>query len=161
MGFSLPAAIGAAFANPNKTIYCFNGDGGFHIACQSLLLISQYRLNIKVVVLNNKALGMITQFQNLYFNGRMAGTIIEGGYDMPNIQALAVAYRIPYKRIESNDIDDSILKKALSENNCIIEYCIEGETIVSPKLEYNQPIFNPYPYIPKEELSSLIPNWNE
>ena len=74
MGFSLPVAIGMAFANPKKTIWCLSGDGGFHMAVQSLLIISQYRLNIKVIVINNAALGMITQFQHLYFDDRMFGT---------------------------------------------------------------------------------------
>ncbi|MBD9094282.1 MAG: thiamine pyrophosphate-binding protein, partial [Bacteroides oleiciplenus] len=92
MGFSLPVSIGASFANPNKTVYSLNGDGGFHMAIQSLMLISQYNLPIKVIVLNNQALGMITQFQHLYFNDRMAGTTIRGGYMVPDIKSVAASY---------------------------------------------------------------------
>lgn len=161
MGFSLPAAIGAAFASPNKTIYCFTGDGGFHMACQSLLLISQYRLKIKVIVLNNEALGMITQFQHLYFNDRMAGTIPSGGYIIPNIQGMAVAYRMPYCLLESTNIESQCLLGAFERNNCIIEYRMTGITTVSPKLEYDKPIYNSYPYLTPEELYSSIPKWNE
>jgi acetolactate synthase-1/2/3 large subunit len=72
MGYSLHSAIGAAFALPDKKVVCITGDGGFHIALQSLLLISQYKLNIMVFVLNNYALGLITQFQALYFESNMA-----------------------------------------------------------------------------------------
>lgn len=156
MGFSLPAAIGAAFASPEKTIYCFNGDGGFHMACQSLLLISQYGLNVKVIVMNNKALGMITQFQHLYFNDRMAGTTAEGAYFTPNIQAMAFAYKIPYYRTSESDLNKEELITYFKEKYVVIDYIIDGLTTVSPKLEYNQPIFNPSPHLPMEELESII-----
>lgn len=156
MGFSLPTAIGAAFASPEKTIYCFNGDGGFHMACQSLLLISQYNLNVKVIVLNNEALGMITQFQHLYFNDNMAATVEKGGYVTPNIQAMAVAYKIPYKRLIVTDLNKNTLKESFGVGSAIIEYTIEGLTTVSPKLEYNQPIYNPSPYLPESELVSVM-----
>ena len=92
MGYSLPAAIGVAFANPHKAIYALCGDGGFHMSLQSLMVISQYHLPIKVIVLNNSTLGMITQFQHLYFDDLMAGTTAEGGYLVPNIEALACSY---------------------------------------------------------------------
>lgn len=156
MGFSLAAAIGAAFASPQKTIYCFNGDGGFHMACQSLLLISQYNLNIKVIVMNNYSLGMITQFQGLYFGGRMAATTKDGGYINPDIESMAKAYRLPYMRLS----DDSLAISTLNEDflrcrNSIIEYVIDGLTTVSPKLEYNQPIYNPTPFLPADEINSL------
>lgn len=162
MGFSLPAAIGAAFASPEKTVYCFNGDGGFHMACQSLLLISQYRLNIKVIVLNNTSLGMITQFQHLYFNDRMVATTESGGYWVPSIQAIALAYHLPYFSISSTKFEDyNILKKYLSLSNCIIDFLIEGVTTVSPKLEFDKPIYNCSPYLSEEEMKSLIPKWND
>ncbi len=96
MGFSLPVAIGMAFASPDKTIYAITGDGGLHISIQSLLLISQYNLNIKIIVLNNNALGMITQFQSLYFNGRMKGTTSQGGFINPDYKEIAIAYGLNY-----------------------------------------------------------------
>lgn len=156
MGFSLPAAIGAAFANPEKTIYCFNGDGGFHMACQSLLIISQYNLNVKVIIMNNQALGMITQFQHLYFNDRMAGTTAQGAYLTPDIQMMAAAYRIPYQRTSEEDLNMEKLMKSLKERYVIIDYIINGLTTVSPKLEYNQPIHNPSPHLPEQELESIV-----
>lgn len=156
MGFSLPAAIGAAFASPGKTVYCFNGDGGFHMACQSLLLISQYQLDIKVIVMNNKALGMITQFQHLYFNDNMAATIAAGGYLTPDLKAMSQAYRLPYKRLYPDKLTIESMEDAFSGNAVIVDYLIDGLTTVSPKLEYNQPIYNPTPLLPEDELGEVM-----
>lgn len=156
MGFSLPVAIGAAFASPDKPIYCINGDGGFHMACQSLLLISQYNLNIKVIILNNEALGMITQFQHLYFNDNMAGTTAKGGYLTPDLRAMAAAYHLPYEEITQENLDPQTLREILKQPNLILNYIIHGLTTVAPKLEYNQPLFNPSPYLPEEELEKAI-----
>lgn len=155
MGFSMPAAIGISFANPDRNIYSINGDGGFHISVQSLLLISQYDLPIKVIVLNNKALGMITQFQHLYFDDRLAGTTRNGGYCVPDIESLARSYGLPYIQINNNNIEDKAIWDLINnKRNCIIEYCIEGLTSVCPKLEYNKPIYSPIPLLASDELSS-------
>lgn len=156
MGFSLPAAIGVAFASPEKTVYCFNGDGGFHMACQSLLLISQYHLNVKVIILNNMSLGMITQFQHLYFNDRMIGTTGSNGYLVPDIKFMARSYHLPYRTISSANISVTKLRKAFDLSSCIVDYQIEGLTTVSPKLEYNQPIYNTSPYLDAQELQDII-----
>lgn len=144
MGFSLPVAIGIAFANPNKTIYCLNGDGGFHMAIQSMLLISQYNLNIKVIVLNNASLGMITQFQHLYFNDNMAGTTSQGGYLVPDLSRIAQSYGFPYLMIDENNIQLHNLNKY---QYLLIDFQIKGITKVSPKLEYDKPIYNPTPLL--------------
>lgn len=160
MGFSMPAAIGASFANPNRTVYSISGDGGFHMSIQSLMLISQYNLPIKVVVLNNNALGMITQFQHLYFEDRMAGTTQNGGYFVPNIKSLANSYGLSYYCISEKDLsNDVLINEILSSRNCIIEYLIEGLTTVCPKLEYNKSIEMPIPLLSEKELlENMIPN---
>jgi len=161
MGFSLPAAVGTAFANPDKEIFSINGDGGFHMSTQSLMLISQYNLPIKVIVVNNNALGMITQFQHLYFDGRMSGTTIKGGYVVPNIKDISVAYGLGYFRISEDDLNNQILMDNIfSTRNCIIEYVIDGLTTVSPKLEYNKSIAMPIPLLPENEQNAnmLISN---
>lgn len=151
MGFSLPVAIGCSFANPSKKIFSIAGDGGFHMSIQSLMIISQYNLPIKIFVLNNASLGMITQFQHLYFGNRMAGTTFEGGYQVPNIKALANAYGIPYLKLRINQLNDSVKKKIEAMRNCIIECEIEGLTNVCPKLEYDKLISNPLPLLPEDE----------
>lgn len=154
MGFSLPVSIGVAFANPNANIYSINGDGGFHIAVQSLMLISQYDLPIKVIVMNNHSLGMITQFQKLYFNSRMNATTEKGGYLTPDIKYMAQSYNLKYYRLSIDDLaKKELLDEIMKNRNCIIEYVIEGLTTVSPKLEYNNPIELVSPLLPKEELN--------
>lgn len=150
MGYSLPAAIGVAFANPQKTIYCINGDGGIQMAMQSLLLISQYNLNIKIIVLNNEALGMITQFQHLYFEDRMAATTKQGGYALPNFKSLLTAFHIPYYRV--NSLDKAFIQEACKQQYLFLDVIIAGLTTVSPKLEYNKPIYMPIPMISEVEL---------
>lgn len=153
MGFSLPVAIGMAFANPKKRIFCINGDGGFHMALQSMLLISQYNLNIKVIVMNNEALGMITQFQHLYFNDNMAGTTAKGGYLIPNMQAVAQSVCFPYYQMDENNIDNNALT---TPGFALVDYHISGLTTVCPKLEYNKPIDMPLPQLNNDEYYSII-----
>jgi len=157
MGFSMPVAIGTSFADRDKTIYSINGDGGFHISVQSLMLISQYNLPIKVIVLNNNALGMITQFQELYFEGRMSGTTGIGGYVVPNIKELAAAYGLSYYSINEGDlVNNTLMENIFTSRNCIVEYRTNGLTAVSPKLEYNKPIEMPIPLLPEEEQNENI-----
>lgn len=155
MGFSLPVAIGIAFANPCKTIYCLNGDGGFHMAIQSLLVISQYQLNIKVIVLNNESLGMITQFQHLYFADRMFGTTHNGGYLNPDLASLSKAYGLDYVELENDKADYSTLKR---QGPIIVNCKISGLTTVSPKLEYNKPINMPSPQLSEGEKCNVMSN---
>lgn len=150
MGYSLPAAIGAAFASPHKTIYCITGDGGLQMAMQSLLLLSQYDLNIKIIVLNNISLGMITQFQHLYFNDRMPATTKEGGYMLPDFDKLAASFCIPYFRLENPD--ENVFRQLPKMKYAFIDCMIDGLTTVSPKLEYNKPIYSPIPLLSDEEL---------
>ena len=153
MGYSMPSAIGCSFAEPEKVVYSITGDGGFHMSLQSLPLISQYKLPIKVAVFNNRALGMITQFQHLYFEDRLAGTVSEGGYYSPDIENLAKAYKIKYFRITKDNILDDNLKSEISRTKtCVLEFVIDGITTVSPKLEYNKPISKPTPQLPDDEF---------
>lgn len=150
MGFSLPVAIGVAFADPSKRIICINGDGGLHIAVQSLMVISQHHLNIKVIVVNNSSLGMITQFQHLYFNDRMVGTTKQGGYVVPDFKSIADAYKLKYRNI-TNYSDSELFQEMRQQGPAFFEYQTNGLTTVSPKLEYNHPIYKPTPLLPEDE----------
>lgn len=145
MGFAIPCAVGAAFANPNRKIVCITGDGGGHFALQSLMLISQYHLNVSIYVLNNSSLGMITQFQTLYFDSNMAGTTKKGGYQVPDIKKIAEAYNLSYK----NEFD------SLSAKETIYEIGLPELTVVMPKLEYDKDLNNMIPYLSEKEITSL------
>jgi acetolactate synthase I/II/III large subunit len=138
MGYSLPSAVGAAFAKSKATIYSINGDGGFHIAVQSLLLISQYKLPIKIIIINNESLGMITQFQYQYFDGNLVATSANGGYMEPDIESIAKAYRLPYLKLSATDLDDeSTISEIENMKNGIIDYYTKGLTTVCPKLPFD------------------------
>ncbi|MGL5935585.1 MAG: thiamine pyrophosphate-binding protein [Cetobacterium sp.] len=158
MGYSLPCSVGVAFAKKNdEAIYSINGDGGFHMAVQSLLLISQYNLPIKVVVMNNNALGMITQFQELYFENRLTGTVKDGGYILPDMENISKAYGLKYYKIGEGDLlNENLMKEIFSRRNCLIDYQIEGESRVYPKLEFNSPLEDTSPKLPKDELEKLM-----
>lgn len=156
MGFAMPAAIGIAFANPKKTIYCVTGDGGFHMAIQSMLTIAQYNLNVQVVVINNSALGMITQFQHLYFNDRMYGTTKAGGFINPDLKTMAKSYGVCY----SEYTNDSLNEFEATNGPRMVNYVVKGLTTVSPKLEYNKPIDKPSPQLPDDEYQKVMDSIN-
>ncbi len=150
MGFAIPCAVGAAFANPAKKVVCFTGDGGFHFALQSLQLISQYHLNVDVYVLNNASLGLITQFQTLYFKSNMAGTTADGGYLVPDIKSIASAYNLNYFFVNDiSQLGDSFGK------GFICEIKLPSLTTVVPKLEFNKELDNMIPYLPENEIKNL------
>ena len=152
MGFALAVSVGMSFANPDKRIFCVTGDGGLHMAVQSLGVISQYGLNIKIILMDNASLGMITQFQHLYYNDRMYGTTRTGGYENPDFSLLARAYGIDYLEKKDGDMDFD----SKSRGPLFVHYVISGLTKVSPKLEYNQPIDKPSPSLPTDEYSEIM-----
>lgn len=157
MGYSIPCAIGHGFANSKKRIMAIVGDGGFMISEQSLYMISQYDLNVLVILLNNSSLGMITQFQTLYFNSNMAGTTIQGGYRACDARAVALSHGLRYFLIEEKNLNNrAYLDQVFSSRNGVIEFRIENLSTVSPKLEFDQPIYNPFPYLPEDELKELL-----
>jgi acetolactate synthase-1/2/3 large subunit len=157
MGSCLPIAVGVAFAkNNDSTVFSINGDGGTHMAVQSLMLIAQYNLPVKVVIINNHALGMITQFQELYFNNVTSGTTLSGGYQVPDFSGMAKAYNLKYFKIDATNGQDVDIKDFAGFRecrNCILEYVIDSDCRVYPKLEFDQPIYNPSPALSAENLA--------
>ena len=146
MGFSLPVSAGIAMANPKRRVISINGDGGFHMASQSLMLISQHDLPVIAFIVNNESLGMITQFQSLYFDGRMNATTDKGGYLIPDFKELAKAYGLKYYRIDETSLENkSLMSEIFTERNCVVDFWTDGLTTISPKLEYNKPIYQPTP----------------
>ncbi|MDR0575495.1 MAG: biosynthetic-type acetolactate synthase large subunit [Tannerella sp.] len=105
MGFGLPAAIGAKFGAPDRTICLFVGDGGMQMTLQELGTIMQEKLDIKIVLLNNNFLGMVRQWQELFFKERYSSTEMEN----PDFVAIAKAFRIGAREVQKReDLDDAI-----------------------------------------------------
>ncbi len=155
MGFALPAAIGACIASKKRTIV-IAGDGGIQMNIQELEVIKRRNLPIKIFVLNNKNLGMVRQFQELYFDKKYLGTVDD--YSVPNFEKIAQAYGIKSRTI--NDIKNiEIELKDIFSNTypelINIELSIQMTT-VEPKLIVNKPIEDMHPFIEKDELNSLM-----
>jgi len=119
MGFSLPAAIGAKLAQPNKNVFAFSGDGGFQMNLQELQMISDKKLNIKCFVFNNSTLGMIKELQHKFFGSRYNGTGNE--YGVPDLKQIAKIYSMDYLKINKNYKIEALKQKLESKNPCLIE----------------------------------------
>lgn len=154
MGFSLPAAIGASFALEKKPVVVIAGDGCMQINIQELQTIVRNKLPIKIIVLNNKALGMIRQFQDSYFDGRYQSTY--WGYDTPDFEKVAIAYNIDSKTIDSeNQILDAV-KWFWSEDNLhkpqFLQVMIDSHTNTYPKIAFGKPITEMEPFVKPIEM---------
>lgn len=146
MGYSLPAAIGAYYGSGKKPVYCITGDGGMQMNIQELQFIARERLPIKIIVLNNNALGMIRHFQELYYDSRFFQTKPEGGYTSPDFERIAVAYGITSHSYEVNDF----ISLKCSDEPELCQIMIREDTYVIPKLEYGKPNQDQEPLIDRE-----------
>jgi len=108
MGYALPAAVGASLANPGESIVVITGDGGFQMTSQELATIVQYKLPIVICVVNNSSLGIIKQWQELYYEGPF-----EVELENPNFLKLAEAYHVFAERVDSPGTVFKSVKKAL------------------------------------------------
>lgn len=151
MGYSLPAAIGAAIASKKPTI-CFCGDGGLQMNLQELQVVVRENLPIKIILLNNRALGMIHHFQEMYFNSNYVQTVEERGYSIPDFSKIMAAYGIRIVQYNSTEL----LAEALSDMEpAFIEINLPEDTHIYPKLGLNKPIHMQEPMLPAELLEKL------
>jgi acetolactate synthase-1/2/3 large subunit len=129
MGFGFPAAIGAQFACPDKTVITFCGDGGFQMTCFELATAAIHKLPLKIVVLNNHYLGMVRQWQELFFDNRESGVDLIGN---PDFGKLAGAYGIPCVNIKRPADVSRMVAKALDYNDgpiLIHAECIKTDNV--------------------------------
>ncbi len=127
MGYGLPAAIGAKVANPDKTVIVFMGDGGFQMNIQELGTILQSKIGVKMVLMNNSWLGMVRQWQELFYDRRYSATELVN----PDFQKIAQAYDIPSARVSSLDeLDEAIEKMMQNDGPFLLEACVmPGENV--------------------------------
>jgi len=132
MGFGFPAAIGAAVAKPNDLVISISGDGSFQMCMQELATVRQYNIPVKIVLLNNNFLGMVRQWQELFYNERFS----ESEYQFnPDFIKIMEAYNIPGKRIEKPSQIDEGIEFLLSENGpTFLEVVIPAEEKVFPMI---------------------------
>jgi acetolactate synthase I/II/III large subunit len=132
MGFGLPAGIGAKIGRPDKPVVVFAGDGGFQMTIQELGTILEYSVPVKIIVLNNNYLGMVRQWQDMFFDKRYASTELVN----PDFIAIAKAYNIPGKHVtEREDLVNSLKDMLSAEGPYILEIKIEKEGNVFPMVE--------------------------
>lgn len=131
MGFALPAAIGAKMAAPEREVIAVIGDGGYQMTIQELGTIFQTQVPVKVVVLNNDFLGMVRQWQQLFFDRRYASTELVN----PDFVTIAKGYHIEAKRVtKRSELKDIIKEMIESKEAYFLEVCVEKEDNVFPMI---------------------------
>lgn len=128
MGFGFPAAIGAQFAKPDKKVISIVGDAGFQMTAQELALLKEFNLPVKVIILNNGALGMVRQWQELFYEGRYSQSLMPV---QPDFLKLAEAYGIKGYRITSLQDAKKVLEEGLNSNEPVLIECVvkQGENV--------------------------------
>ena len=129
MGFSVPAAIGATFGAPNRTVCAFMGDGGLQMNLQELGTIMEQQAPVKMILMNNNYLGNVRQWQAMFFGGRYSFTPMVN----PDYMKIAEAYNIPARRVtERAELADAIREMLATPGPFLLETCVEEEGNVMP-----------------------------
>jgi acetolactate synthase-1/2/3 large subunit len=131
MGFALPAAIGAKMGAPKREVVAVIGDGGYQMTIQELGTIFQLQLPVKIVILNNDFLGMVRQWQQLFFDKRYASTEMVN----PDFVSIAKAYFLDSERVEvRSDLEPAVERMIKSKKPYVLEICVEKEGNVFPMI---------------------------
>ena len=137
MGFGLPAAIGAKIGAPEREVCLFVGDGGLQMTSQELGTIYQSQVGVKIILMNNGYLGMVRQWQELFYNRRYSFTELVN----PDFELLAKANRIPYRCVERHeDLDDAICEMRKTDGAFLLEVRVKKEENVFPMVPAGQPV---------------------
>jgi acetolactate synthase-1/2/3 large subunit len=129
MGFELPAAMGAKVGCPDEIVWCIAGDGGFQMTIQELATIVQEKLAVKIAIMNNGYLGMVRQWQELFYKKRYVATPLSG----PDFVKIADAYGFPGLRVKRKEEVVPAIQKAMAEEGpFLIDFKIEPEENVYP-----------------------------
>jgi acetolactate synthase-1/2/3 large subunit len=129
MGCSLPMAVGIKLARPKERVWSISGDGGFQMNIQELGAIMEHDIDVKIMLMNNGYLGMVRQWQTLFYDGRYAGTPMKN----PDFGAISGAYGIPYLRVTELDHVTDALKTATEHKGAfMVEFLCDPSEIVLP-----------------------------
>jgi acetolactate synthase-1/2/3 large subunit len=120
MGFGLPAAIGAQIGEPDSTVVALVGDAGFQMTLQEIALLKQYNLPVKIVIVNNQAMGMVRQWQELFYNGRYSESLLP---NQPDYVKLADAFGVKGVLVDNEENFLKVFKEALDSDEAIIIDC--------------------------------------
>ena len=133
MGFGFPAAIGAQFGRPEAQVWSVVGDGGFQMTLAELATAAIHKLPVKCLIINNNFLGMVRQWQEMFFENRLSGVDLEGN---PDFVKLAQAYGVEAFRIRRRADVDRILERARDYNDgpCVVVAEVVQEDNVFPMI---------------------------
>lgn len=131
MGYALPASMGAKIGQPDRVVFAVAGDGGFQMTIQELGTIAQYELDIKIIVLNNNFLGMVRQWQQLFFEKRYSFTEMKN----PDFVGIAKAYGLASQKVTSRDqLEDAVQAMLDHKGPFVLEVVVEKEDNVFPMI---------------------------
>ncbi|KHL00505.1 acetolactate synthase large subunit [Sinomonas humi] len=137
MGYSVPAAMGAKVGNPERTVWAIDGDGCFQMTNQELATCTLNNIPIKVAVINNSSLGMVRQWQTLFYDGRYSNTDLHTGAEtvrVPDFVKLGEAYGCASFRVEREDQIDEVIMQALEINDrpVVVDFVVSPNAMVWP-----------------------------
>ncbi|SFI27155.1 MULTISPECIES: acetolactate synthase large subunit [Microbacterium] len=137
MGYSVPAAMGAKVAEPDRVVWAIDGDGCFQMTNQELATCVINQIPIKVAIINNSSLGMVRQWQTLFYDGRYSNTDLNTGHDtvrIPDFVKLAEAYGCLALRVEKEEDVDAAIQTALETNDrpVVIDFVVSADAMVWP-----------------------------
>ena len=158
MGYGLPATIGAAFAGEGKEVICLTGDGSLQMNIQELQTIKNYDLPLKLFVYNNGGYLSIKLTQKAFFNGNFVGSEAGSGIVLPDLEKLAAAYGLPFRRFRNNAEAEKYLPGVLSHSGpVIVEVMTDPFEVLSPKAASKQLADGRIVSAPLEDLSPFLP----
>ena len=150
MGFGLPAAMGVQIGRPQETVWCIDGDGSFQMTLQELGTIVQERLPVKIGIFNNGYLGMVRQWQDLFYQRRYVATPLSG----PDFVKIGEAYGVPGLRVTRREEVNGAIERAMAEDGpFLIDFVIEPEENVYPMVPPGASLAEVME-APKEELAT-------
>ncbi len=166
MGFAIPSAIGAYYANGKKQVVAIEGDGSLQLNIQELETIAANRINVKMFIFNNRGYAAITTMQDRNFGGFYVGSNEMSGVFMPDLEKIACAYQIPYLRIDKEEEIEAKVERAMREDGpvlCDISGSLSFDEIpkcissVDPETGKRVSAYleNPYPYLSEDELKEI------
>ena len=158
MGYSVPAAMGAKVAEPDRVVWSIDGDGCFQMTNQELATCAINKIPIKVAVINNSSLGMVRQWQTLFYDGRYSNTDLNTGHDtirIPDFLKLADAYGCLGIRVTKAEEVDAAIKLALETNDrpVVIDFVVSADAMVWPMVP--QGVSNSYVQYAKDHSPSF------
>ncbi|MEO7014963.1 MAG: acetolactate synthase large subunit [Leifsonia sp.] len=159
MGYSVPAAMGAKVAQPERVVWSIDGDGCFQMTNQELATCTINNIPIKVAIINNSSLGMVRQWQTLFYDGRYSNTDLNTGHDtirVPDFVKLAEAYGALGIRVTKEEEVDAAIKLALETNDrpVVIDFVVSADAMVWPMVP--QGVSNSYVQYARDHSPAFV-----